>query len=246
LTFNYDTLLEQALDAVSKPYRLFPHRFSEIYDYAATVDASREEVVILKMHGSVDWFDKTAYNELSKPVDGYTPRIAANHPVFGTNAGIIVEPIVDGPRFSEDYLTKLYRVKDPTPLYDSVYWWQCAPFLLSPSHSKLLYAKPLSEFWQGLGRSGGLNLGFGIIGYSLPVYDDYACQAIYKIAQNYQEYEPDFELGGRVKRPVRIMDLRSTESAKKDLQKTYQFMERKRTEYWYSGLCQDGIEWFMA
>ena len=167
------------------------------------------------------------------------------HPVFGPDKVVVSEPIVDGPRFVDDPLLQLYRVKAPASVYAKSYW-ECPPFLLSPSLSKLLYVKPLAEFWYGLGSSGGLNLGFGVIGYSLPIYDDYACLAIYKIARNYQGYEPDLQLDGRAKRPVRILDYRPTDEARKDLQAKYQFLDSRRTEYWYDGLSDDGIESFMA
>ena len=64
ITFNYDTLLEQALEAVGKPYRLFPYRYETVGEFGSTVDDSRDEVVVLKMHGSIDWFDRTHFNWL--------------------------------------------------------------------------------------------------------------------------------------------------------------------------------------
>ncbi len=97
-----------------------------------------------------------------------------------------------------------------------------------------------------MGRGGGLNLGFGVIAYSLPAYDDYAGQAIYKFARNYQRYEPDFQLEGRTKRPVRILDFRSIDKERTTLRKKFQFLDRKRTEYWYDGLSVPAIEWLMA
>jgi hypothetical protein len=104
----------------------------------------------------------------------------------------------------------------------------------------------LSDFWRGLGRAGGMNLGFGVVGYSLPCYDDYARQTIYKIARNYQDYEPDLVLEGRMKRPVRILDYRLTDNTKAELQSRYRFLHAKRTQYWFDGLSEAGIEWFMA
>lgn len=82
----------------------------------------------------------------------------------------------------------------------------------------------------------------------MPDYDDYACQTIYKVARNYQQYEPDFELDGRTKQPIRILDFRPKDNEKEDLQKRYQFMNKdvSRTQYWYKGLSLEGIEWFMA
>ena len=62
LTFNYDILLERALEAADVPYRLYPDRYETVYrDGGGIIDLRREEVVVLKMHGSVDWFDKTGF-----------------------------------------------------------------------------------------------------------------------------------------------------------------------------------------
>jgi hypothetical protein len=249
LTFNYDTLLEQALESVGVPYRLFPNRYSEIGINSATVDTTREEVVVLKMHGSIDWFDKHSYNMRVKNAADSSVPYDVKHPIFGANSTVQSEPIVDGLRVENDPLLQIYRVKDLATIYSSSYqYWECPPFLLNPSHNKLLYVKPIVEFWSGLGVGGGLNLGLGIIGYSLPDYDDYARQAIYKFARNYQQYEPDFELGGRVKQPARILDFRPTDDGKAELQRSYQFMDKdvNRTQYWYKGLSSDGIEWLMA
>lgn len=241
LTFNYDTLLEQALEVVGHPFRLFPHRFSTVKPGFAEVDYSIPEVVLLKMHGSIDWFDKTSYNEMEKQ------GIVHKHPIFSPGAAIKSSPIVDGPRHINDPLLQIYRLENPTSFYSANHpSWECSPFLLNPSHSKLLYAKRLIEFWRGWGQGGGLQLGLGIIGYSLPDYDDYARQAIYRISRNYQEYEPDFELGGRKKRPIRILDYRPSESEKSNLRKRYQFLNTERTEFWYEGISSEGIDWFMS
>ena len=247
LTFNYDTLLEQTLESIGKPFRLYPNRFSEIRFSSATVDNSKDEVVILKMHGSIDWFNKSPYNDRVRYAREYPIPYNVKHPLFAPDTIIVSEPIVDGPRFPDDPLLQIYRVKNPASVYTGSYpYWECAPFLLNPSHNKLLYVKPLIEFWRGWGRAGGLQLGFGVIGYSLPDYDDYARQAIYKFSQNYQGYAPDFELDGRIKQPVRILDYRPNDSNKTDLRTSYRFMDTKRTEYWYDGLSDEAIEWFMA
>jgi hypothetical protein len=63
LTFIYDILLERALDAVGAPYRLFPTRYESANDLRAIVGNSRDEVVVLKLHGSIDWFDRSQYSE---------------------------------------------------------------------------------------------------------------------------------------------------------------------------------------
>ena len=47
LTFNYDVLLERALDAVGKPYRLFPDRYESVSRFSNIVDISKDEIIIL-------------------------------------------------------------------------------------------------------------------------------------------------------------------------------------------------------
>ena len=64
ITFNYDTLLEQALDAVAKAYRLFPTRFKSVHEYGAIGGDDRDEVIVLKMHGSIDWFDRKGFERI--------------------------------------------------------------------------------------------------------------------------------------------------------------------------------------
>ena len=66
LTFNYDTLLERALTTAGVPFRLFPERLRQnpYGGRSMLVDTSREEVIVLKLHGSIDWFDRTDYSRL--------------------------------------------------------------------------------------------------------------------------------------------------------------------------------------
>jgi hypothetical protein len=63
LTFNYDVLLERALDAAKTPYRLFPCRYDRVGKWGSYVSMGTydSEVVVLKMHGSVDWFDRQPF-----------------------------------------------------------------------------------------------------------------------------------------------------------------------------------------
>ena len=59
ISFNYDTLLESTLEAEGIPYRLFPNRYSRVTRASGIVDNSKEELVVLKLHGSIDWCDRT-------------------------------------------------------------------------------------------------------------------------------------------------------------------------------------------
>lgn len=61
LTFNYDLLLEAALEAEGVPFRRFPHRYASAGWSSNTISDKRQELVLLKMHGSIDWFDHSQF-----------------------------------------------------------------------------------------------------------------------------------------------------------------------------------------
>ena len=58
-TFNYDTLLEQVLDDIGKPYTLTPEWWLEDFS------SDQKYVDILKLHGSIDWYDRN-YHDLMR------------------------------------------------------------------------------------------------------------------------------------------------------------------------------------
>jgi len=63
VTFNYDRILENVLDHLCIPYRLVPDYISESHPGHDVIDSEREsgEIVLLKVHGSVDWIDTTPF-----------------------------------------------------------------------------------------------------------------------------------------------------------------------------------------
>ena len=56
LTFNYDTLLEQSLDDLNKPYSHIPEWWLKREELGEPL--TWRYVDILKLHGSIDWYDK--------------------------------------------------------------------------------------------------------------------------------------------------------------------------------------------
>lgn len=244
LTFNYDTLLERALEEEDVCYRLFPYRFSDIGLTSNTVDDSRNEVVILKLHGSIDWFERSGYDESAAIAANSQFPYQAKHPVFGVDRLVDPLPLVDGPRAEGDPLGRVYRVLDPRPLYQGSIG-RCAPFVLAPSSTKLFYARPLHQFWWGLQRAGGLNLSIGIIGYSLPQHDAYSRQAIYHMIGNFFGYEPELTIGKHTKSKLRIVDYRPDKASLAEFQDRYRFVDWNRTELWTSGFDDDAAEWVL-
>ena len=62
LTFNYDTLLEGTLDSIGKTYTLVPNWWLE----NASGEQRSRSVELLKLHGSVDWYDRYYHDEERK------------------------------------------------------------------------------------------------------------------------------------------------------------------------------------
>lgn len=243
-TFNYDTILESALDAEGIPYRLFPFRFTDIGNTYNLVDDSRSELVILKLHGSINWFDRRGYDELltlgQRPIAPYVPE----HHIFGPKNIVKPIPLTDGPRSETDPLALIYQIKDIGPIIKPNFL-ECTPLILSPSRTKILYSQPLRDFWWGIQRTGGLSLSLGVIGYSLPSHDFYARQALYNVYKNYIGYEPDLEYAGRKKSKFRILDWRPDKHMTGELLATYRFVDPDKTEIILDGFNEDSSDWFL-
>jgi SIR2-like domain len=242
ITFNYDVLLERALEYVGKPYRLFPSRFKEIGRYSNTVDDSIEEVVVLKMHGSVDWFDNKVYLELleGRQESGATSPLI--HSVFGNPNHYNPSPIVDGPRSQNDPLLNIHKIQNADLYYNYDNGFN-APFILSPSHVKFVYSAPLLGFWHGMGRSGGWNLGISVIGFSLPQHDEYIRVGLYQMILNYQQSWWDEKWLGKdiLKDNVRLVDFRESMDGINDFKSRYSFVDSSRAEYFFGGFNTDAI-----
>lgn len=206
LTFNYDLLLERALEALGKPYRLFSDRYESVGEYGATVDDSRSEVIVLKMHGSIDWFDRAEYRRHEAVFRQQGVPHPPEHLVFSNVEALGVTPLTDGPRFDNDPLRETYRVRDIDALYAQNLMFRATPRLLSPSSAKLIYHDTMGDFWQGLGGAGLFNFGLAVIGYSLPDADEYARRVLYGIVSNYQQAHWGGEHFGRVKTPFVMVD----------------------------------------
>lgn len=246
LTLNYDTLIEDTLDYLGKPYRLFPDRLKEVRASSSVIDSDAEdqEILISKLHGSIDWYDKLPFLRDREHASQYEHPWESRHPVFKDGSTISSSQLIEGPFDEEDSLQYVYRVTDLSQLTDAQFW-QCSPLILSPSSSKILYANPIKSLWRGLQQAGGLNFGLGVVGYSLPPYDEYARQALYHLMRNYTEYEYDLEMMGLTKGPARILDYSPPGSSDWKIRKNYSFMNWDRTELNTTGLSVESINWLM-
>ena len=242
ITFNYDVLLERALDAVGKPYRLFPHRYKSVSKHGSIVDSSKEEVIILKVHGSIDWFDKSQYQERLQHYKQVGAPGGPKDILFDGRYNWGLKKLVEGPRDENDHLSQIYRVAHIEDLYKQEIIFSAVPRILSPSTNKVLYSSPLKEFWNGFGAAGVTNFGVGIIGYSLPTHDFYARQAIYSLVKNYQEQYWDEGLFGYKKSSLVLVDYRNNEQAQENFRQSYRFVDFAKAELHMSGFDEAAIE----
>ena len=243
LTFNYDVLLERALDAVEKPYRLFPSRYKSVQKYSATIDDSVEEVVLLKLHGSIDWFDRSEYSEIEKQYrESGLPE--PGDPVFThiNTDELGVTKLLKGPRHSDDPLNEMHRVRSIKALYDKQILFTQTPWLLSPSTMKILYAQKLGDFWYGMQNAGAWNFGLSIIGYSLPDQDEYARQFLYNIVRNYQQNYWNEEINGMQKTSLVVIDRCDTTEAVDNFKSRYSFVDWNRATLHANGFDDKAVD----
>ena len=243
-TFNYDTLLESALEAEGVPYRLFPYRFSETGGAGNTIDTSREEVVVLKLHGSIDWCDRSNYEGRVEYSKRFGSSYDVNHPVFGKNPIVESVKLVDGPRSENDPLSRIYRVRNLGSLVKLGFWQWC-PLILSPSQTKIASTPTLRDFWFGMQQGGGHNLSIGVVGYSLPGIDEYARQALFHLFSNYTRIEPDLEWMGRRKTPIRIVDKAPLGDSGADIRNSYRFADWNRAQLTLEGFNETNVDWLL-
>ncbi len=245
LTFNYDLLLEHALEKVGTPYRLFPDRFKEVYpEGGGTTDFERElsEVLILKLHGSLDWFSKESYLRVEKEFRRLGAPGYPSDPIFDPTRGIGVRPLVEGPRPQNDPLKEVYRVTDVETLYKNPPLFLQTPLLVPPSTSKILWFDRFKDFWWGMDGLGVLNRRLTIIGFSLAAHDDYARQIIYTITKNYQKYHWGVEeLGMGQKTPMLIIDSQGDPAQQEAFRKRYAFVDWSRANIHFDGFTSSTL-----
>jgi len=245
LSFNYDILLERALDAVGKPYRLFPHRYRELFNDGlggGITDTSREEVVVLKLHGSIDWFDRRPFAAKQNITRRHGGKSDPPHRVFNHMGKLGVTKIDDGLRPPDDLMAQMYRVGNIRRLYEPGLSFFCAPWLLAPSTIKIVYAERLRDFWYGLDQRGSLNFGMAIIGYSLPPQDEYARKVVYTLARNYQQGEGwDNTVFGRRKSPLVIVDYCLDKDRLQQFRNRYRFIDWSRSKLLTEGFNREAV-----
>ncbi len=111
LTLNYDLVLENALTAIGKPFRRYPYRYKTITEHGGILDNDTEEVILLKLHGSLDWFDDRQYLERRSVRESQGVSSKAIHSIFDNLKRYTAKPLVEGFLPEEDTLKHIYSIK---------------------------------------------------------------------------------------------------------------------------------------
>lgn len=241
LTLNYDLVLERALSAVGKPFRRYPNRFKSISEHSGTLDSDTEEVVLLKLHGSVDWFDDRQYLESKLSLERQGFDSSHIHSVFQRPELYGIQKLVEGLLPEGDALRHIHYAEQIDRYYAIDRGFN-APFILSPSHVKFVYAEPVLSFWRGIGRSGGYNLGVSVIGFSLPEHDEYIRIALYQMLSNYGSWWETKFFDNQLKDFARFVDFRPTPELEADYKAKYCFAAKDKSRFFLHGFGPEAID----
>ncbi len=234
LTFNYDTLLERACQRQGVRYRLVRTVYERLG--SSIVKTPDKDVRILKLHGSIDWFDYRPVREFRENLEleaGISREI--EHAVFSSISQHYQREITFGTN-NTGRLTEIFAVKDlDAYLNGARHWVTEAPLIVSPSASKIAYLEPLRGLWWGLGQ-GGVHRQCTVIGFSLPKHDQYLTQAMWAVLRGYQDQET---WEGWSASPLRYVD-RAADTAL--LRESYRFVDWSLAEAWLDGFSRDSLE----
>lgn len=245
MSFNYDTLLESLLEEFEIPYRLVPNRFEEIHEMGGTLSREVErEIILLKMHGSIDWFDDQEYQKHAnhRRKSGLPPN-KTSHVIFLNKEIYFPEKIVGEPYHLSSDLNRIYRAKNLETFFEKTPSPLISPLILTPSNFKILYSQPLRDFWYGLAKS-GIFESLVIIGYSMPKHDEHIRQVLYKISDTYHRFIPSDWM--TTKTDLRIVDFRKTWHSKRDLKRNYRFLHWEGVKTYLKGLDKQAVEFIFS
>lgn len=239
LTFNYDTLMEQALDDVAKPYTLTP----EWWLSRDTPASGQEYVDLLKLHGSVDWYSRKYHDDTTRWYYEQGYDVPDRDPIFGPNPLVKPEALAKGPVevHGQQILAQVFRVpnhSDHFPFVDGPGSY-VVPFVLPLAHDKLLGHDAILDLWENLHRTMDSFSAIVVIGYSMPSYDNYAYEALGQLFIDYQQ-GGDKTYWEQRRVPIQVITLTDSErSALRDMP----FLDPHKTRVWHKGFSNESLTW---
>lgn len=242
-TFNYDTVIEKALKKKGVPFRLYPYRYKDMMPgpFGHTkIDTETKEVVLLKMHGSINWFDKSDYLISKENWRYYGRETNPRHLVFdGRIDSKYIHRLVEEPYPEEKPLYNVYILEKLEEYFKQHEFIFEEPVIVSPSYNKLINLNYLKDFWQGFMESGGYDTKVVIIGSSLPSHDEYVIQPMYWFIRNFQNYQDEW-IGKKSR--LKIVDFKQTEKDIKEFKKRYRFVNQKKTDFYFDGFNEQTLD----
>ena len=240
LTFNYDTLLEQTLDEIAKPYTLTPEWWLETES-----DSWQPKFVdLLKLHGSVDWYDRHYIDSAMRRYAERGDEVPNRDPIFGPAPTVPRERLTRGPTeapFGNHVLPRVFRVPNHTryfPIKGQVAS-AIVPFILPPAHDKLLGYDPILDLWENLHRTQDAYSSIIMIGYSMPSHDSYAYETLGRLFFEYQQ-RGDTTPWGHQRVPIQLITL--ADSMQQVLE-CFPFLDPDNTRVWCQGFSPESLDW---
>ena len=242
LSFNYDTLLEQALDEIGKPYSLTPEWWLDDRSGERESESSPRFVDLIKLHGSIDWYDRRHYDESRRYFSQLHQEVPDRDPLFGPDRSVPTERLARGEirgGQGEEILRRLVRVQNHRQHFPFAASWDVVPFLLPPAFDKLLGNDPIRDLWQNMHRTLDAYSVIVVIGYSMPAYDGYAYEAIGRLLIEYQSGGDRTYFGHR-RVPVQLVTLASSDP---EVLAGIPFLRAESTRIWRSGFDFETLAW---
>ena len=240
LTFNYDTLLEQALDDVGRPYTLTPEWWLE----TDTGEWQPKFVNLLKLHGSVDWYDRYYLDSVVRWNAKQGLDVPNRDPIFGPAPTVPSEPLSRGgteATFGNHILSRVFRVPNHTRYFpiEGKVASAIVPFILPPAHDKLLGYDPILDLWENLHRTQDAFSSIVMIGYSMPPYDSHAYETLGDLFVQYQKGGDTTYFNHR-RVPIQLITLADS---KQQALKDFPFLHPAETRVWNQGFTLDSLDW---
>ena len=233
-TFNYDTILEKMLEKKNIPFRLFPYRYK--YNNETDYD-DKDEIVILKMHGSINWFDKSYFDKSVKFLkEHYGQDNDQFNPIFNDPDRFQLRKLIDSPKYEDSLLNNIYTAQNLGEYFAENSFLLESPLIISPSYNKLVYLNPLREFWYGFNRMGSFDDRVSIIGFSLPSHDEYIRQPLYQLIRNFQHFK------STNKYDLKMIDYKKNQKDIREYKRKYRFVNPRKTNYHFDGFNQNALD----
>ena len=91
-----------------------------------------------------------------------------------------------------------------------------------------------------------MNLGVSIIGFSLPLHDDYLRICLYRVISNFQGASWDQPLLDWYKNHVKIVDYRTDQKGKDELLDRNRFIDFEKADVYTDGFSTDAVKFIFS